>query len=29
MSSFILKLIAIIAMFIDHSNDAFIGHYTF
>lgn len=29
MSSFILKLIAIITMFIDHSNDVFIGHYTF
>lgn len=29
MSSFILKIIAIVAMIIDHSNDAIIGHYTF
>lgn len=28
MSSFVLKLIAIIAMLLDHSNDALIGHFT-
>lgn len=29
MSSFVLKIIAIITMFCDHFGDAFIGHYSF
>ena len=29
MSSFVIKLIAIICMLCDHSSDALIGHFTF
>ena len=29
MTSFVLKLIALVTMFCDHFGDAFVGHYSF